>query len=296
MNNTKGRKRQLVLIFLLSTGIFTNCSLQTITVKATGGVIENTINAFYAESDYELAREAISPFILQLEGLIRMDPGNSNLILNACKGYFGYSLGFVEDEDPERAGGFYLRARDYGLKLLSVNPSIVSTIKSNDIDGFRLEIGKMKKKDLPLLFWTGNSWASYINLNRTDMDALADQSYVDVLMQKVLELDEEYFFASSHMYFGVVLGERGIGGGNLEKSKQHFQKCFELTGSKFLLAYVMYAQYYAINAFDEEVFVSSLKKVLETPASVLPEFQLLNVIAKKKAEFLLKNRDEYFFQ
>ncbi|MCP4723710.1 MAG: hypothetical protein GY863_01675 [bacterium] len=292
-NHIKTQLSLILLLFFLGTSV--NCSLETIAVRSMGGVIENTVSAFYSESDYELAKEAISPFILQLEGLIRIDSGNPNLIINACKGYFGYALGFVEDENPERASVFYLRARDYGLELLSSNQAIINSIQEGDLESFESEIDKMRAKDLPVLFWTANSWASYINLNRTDMEALADQSYVDVLMQKVIEIDENYFFASSHMYFGIVLGERGIAGGDLEKSREHFEKCFEITANKFLLAYVMYAQYYAINAFDEDVFVSALKKVLDTPADVLPGYQLLNVIAKKKAEKLLKNKDEYFF-
>ncbi|MFC1564119.1 TRAP transporter TatT component family protein [candidate division KSB1 bacterium] len=287
-------KSKLLLSVLLSAAAFTGCSLQKMAVKASGGIIENTIEALYAEPDYDLAKEAMPSLLLQLEGLLLSDPGNSGLIINAVKGYTGYALGFIEDEDPDKAGSFYLRARDHGMGLLSSRSSISKNYQGS-IEEFESAVMRLNERDLPLIFWTANAWAGYINLNRTNTDALADQAYVDALMQKVLDLDETYFHGSAHMYFGIVYGERGMAGGDLEKSREHFEKCFRITNNNFLLSYVMYAKYYAINAFDEAVFVEALNRVLNTPSDVLPGIQLLNEIAKKKAEILLRNKDEYFF-
>ena len=47
-------------------------------------------------------------------------------------------------------------------------------------------------------------------------------------------------------------------------------------------------------AFDRELFVSVLNKVLQTPADTVPELTLLNTVARHKAEALLGKTDEYF--
>ena len=53
-----------------------------------------------------------------LEGLLKTDPDNRNLLMLTCQGYAGYALGFVEDEEPERARKLYRRAKQYGIRML----------------------------------------------------------------------------------------------------------------------------------------------------------------------------------
>ncbi len=60
------------------------------------------------------------------------------------------------------------------------------------------------------------------------------------------------------------------------------------------MAYVYYASYYARKIADKELFISTLQKVLETPADTSPDLILLNTIAKKQAKELLSHVEEYF--
>ena len=57
---------------------------------------------------------------------------------------------------------------------------------------------------------------------------------------------------------------------------------------------VYYADYYARKAFDRKLFISTLQKVLDTPADIEPDLTLLNTVAHIKAQKLLKNVDDYF--
>jgi len=45
---------------------------------------------------------------------------------------------------------------------------------------------------------------------------------------------------------------------------------------------------------DKDLFISTLQKVLETPADISPELTLLNTVAQKKAKELLTHVEEYF--
>ena len=57
---------------------------------------------------------------------------------------------------------------------------------------------------------------------------------------------------------------------------------------------VYYADQYARKAFDKDLFVDTLEKVLETPADSIPELTLLNTVAHKRAKEMLEQADEYF--
>ncbi len=278
----------LILIFLYG------CSVQKLAIRSMSGILDNSMAALYEESDLAIAEQAIASDLKLLEGLIKSDPENEKFLLLACQGFGSYALGFVEDTNPDRARSFYLRGRDYGLKILNKNQNFHRAINGS-IDRLESALKKFNKKDVPALFWTANNWASWINLNFTDTQALADLPKVQLMMQQVLVLDESYFYGGAHLFFGTIYALRPpLLGGNIEKAKQHFDRCFEFSQQKFLLPYVYYARYYATRTLDEELFKSTLIKVLETPDDVLKGQQLPNAIAKQKAERLLKKIADFF--
>jgi hypothetical protein len=60
------------------------------------------------------------------------------------------------------------------------------------------------------------------------------------------------------------------------------------------LSYIYYAKFYAIKTLDEELFDRLIDKVVTTPLDVLPEYRLLNVMAKEKAKDLLSKKVDIF--
>lgn len=283
------------IIFLFGISIFfTSCSIQKLALRSMSGILDNSMRALYEESDLTLAEQAIASDLKLLEGLIKSDPKNEKFLLLACQGFGAYALGFVEDKNAERAQLFYLRGRDYGLEILRKDQTFDREIK-NSIDRVEAALKKFDKNDVPALFWTANNWASWINLNFTNPGALADLPKVQAMMQRVIELDESYFFGGAHLFFGTIYALRPpILGGNIDKAKLHFDKCFEFSREKFLLPYVYYAQFYATRIFDEELFKTTLNKILETPDDILPEQRLPNGIAKQKARILMQKSDQFF--
>ncbi len=250
--------------------------------------------ALYEESDLALAEQAIASDLKLLEGLIKSDPKNDKFLLLACQGFGSYALGFVEDTNPDRARSFYLRGRNYGLKILNKNQDFRRAMNGS-IDQLESALEKFNKKDVSALFWTANNWASWINLNFTDPQALADLPKVQSVMQRVIELDESYFYGGAHLFFGTIYAVRPpILGGNIEKARQHFDRCFEFCQEKFLLPYVYYARFYATRTLDEELFSNTLTKVLKTSDDVLPAQRLPNTIAKQKAKRLMEQIEEFF--
>jgi len=124
---------------------------------------------------------------------------------------------------------------------------------------------------------------------------VAELPRVEALMRRALSLDETYYYGGPHIFMGILYASRPqVAGGSLELSRQHFLKAIEIGQGKFLMAYVYYADSYARKALDQELFVSVLNKVRETPADTVPELTLLNTVARNKAEVLLGKTEEYF--
>ncbi len=285
-------KIKFYTIFILV--LISSCSVQKIALRSMSSILDNSMAALYEESDLALAEQAIASDLKLLEGLIKSDPDNEKFLLLACQGFGSYALCFVEDTNPDRAQSFYLRGRDYGLKILNKNQDFSSAMNSST-DQLESALKKFIKKDVPALFWTANNWANWINLNFTDPAALADLPKVQSIMQRVLELDESYFFGGVHLFFGTIYAVRPpLLGGNIEKARQHFDRCFEFCQEKFLLPYVYYARFYATRTLDEELFSNTLSKVLRTPDDVLAEQRLPNAIAKQKAKRLLEQIEQFF--
>jgi len=290
----KSGKNNRMVAVLFCCIFLSGCSIQKIAVKSTTGLLVNGLAAINEESDLILAEQAIASNLKLLEALIKSDPGNSKLLLMAAVGYTGYALGFVEDESPKRASVFYLRAKNYAMAVVEKNTTFKG-IFNQGIGQLQNALTTSKKSDVPGLFWLANSWGSYINLNKTDVNSLADLPKIEIIMQRVLELDETFYFGGPHLFLGSILASKpAIFGGNPKKAKEHFEACLRINENKFLMTKYLFAKTYAVQAQERELFKKLLTEVLEASGNILPEQCLANEIAKRKAKALLAQEDDLF--
>lgn len=268
--------------------------VQLIAIRTVGGIMDYGFEAFNEEADLQLAQESLGSNLKLIEALLKGDPENEKLLLLAARGYSSYSLAFVEEESLERARFFYLRARDFGLRILNHNAKFHDALPKG-VRSFQNALSGFGKNDVPAVFWTAFAWGSYINADRSDISALADLWKVNALMAFVLEKDPGYYYGGGYLFFGTIEGSMPpMLGGKPEQAKAYFEKCLEINEGKFLMTYVYYASTYAVQIQDRDLFISLLKKAIDTPLDVLPEARLPNAVAKRKAERLLSRVDELF--
>jgi hypothetical protein len=283
-----------VVTLLLFFVLLQSCSLNKFVIRQTGTLLDYGVVSLYAETDLVLAEQALASNIKLLEGMVIGDPENDHLLLLTAQALAGYTMGFVEDENPDRAKPLYLRSRDYGLRILRMNSGFAKS-ENEPFEQYATAIAALGKDEIAALFWTAFAWAGWINLSLDDPQAFVDLPKVQAMMQRVLDLDETYFHASAHLFFGSVWGTKPkLLGGDPEKAKEHFKKNLQITRGNFLIAHIYYAKYYAIKLFDEELFDELLRHVSDTPAAALPGYQFLNMIAKEKAKRLQEMRGEWF--
>jgi hypothetical protein len=113
------------------------------------------------------------------------------------------------------------------------------------------------------------------------------------MMNRVLQLDENFFFGSAHLFWGSTYGSiPPMLGGNPEKAKEHFERAIEISDGEFLMAYVYYAQYYAVTTLNEELFEEMLQKVENAPMDIMPGYELMTSLAKRKGKDLMARKED----
>jgi hypothetical protein len=240
-----------------------------------------------------LIRRGMPAYLMLIDGMVEALPDNKRLLINAAQLYAAYASAFIQDEDKAYARTLYARARDYALRALEQNG--FKNPVTGSFDDFETRLPDLGKKDVPYMFWAASCWGSWISLNQGSMEAMAELPRVEMMMKRVLELDEAFYYGGAHIFMGVLDASRPrVAGGDLDRARDHFLKAIKLGEGKFLMARIYYADYYAKKAFDRDLFISILGKVLETPADISPELTLLNTVAHTKAKEMLDQVDEYF--
>ncbi len=266
---------------------------KTMTVGATASLLEDIAKSAYRQSDLRLIREGMPAYLMLIDGMVEAVPDNKRLLISAAQAYASFASAFIQDEDQDYAKVLYARAKGYGLRALQ-QIGLIDPV-SKPFDAFEADLANLSKKDVPYLFWAASCWGSWISLSQGSIEALAELPRVELLMKKVLELDEKFYYGGAHIFMGILNGSKPkMAGGNLDLAREHFLRAIELGQGEFLMTYVYYAEYYAKKAFDKDLYVSTLETVLQTPADIMPDLTLLNTVAQTKAKAMLDEADDYF--
>ena len=270
------------------------CSTSQLVARGAAPLIDHGVAAMNRETDLELARASIPANLKMIEALLLADPGNAAYRLQAAMGFYGYALGFVEADDRDRAAALYERARDHALVALDRAGMAQATL-TGDAAELERALAKLDARAVPALFWTASTWGKWIELQLDDPARLAELPRVEALMQRVLALDETYYYGGAHVFFGVYYGGRApMFGGDFVRAARHFDRAAALSHHRLQLVEVYRARYLLRQMGEREAFHAALGRVLDAPASPDPELNLANALAKKQAADLLSQEEELF--
>jgi TRAP transporter T-component len=288
------KRRARVSAICLCVLVLNACSVGRMVARSSLPVVESGNVAMNRETDYELARDAIPANLKLIEGLIQELPDNAELRIQAAQGFYGYAYGFVEDENGPRASRLYRRGLAHALKALDAS-GLRGDPEAMPLDELKQRLAGLNRRAVPALFWAASCWAKWIDMNRNEPARLADLGKAVALMQRVLELDDTYYYGGAHLFFGVYYGNRPpMLGGDFRKSAAEFDRARAITGGKLLIADLLQAQYLARQELDRKQFHERLTAVVDAPPDIFPEMALANAIARHKAKRLLAREAEWF--
>ncbi len=258
--------------------------------------------AFARDDDPELVRDAV-PFALKtMESLSDQLDDHVGLRLGMARGFTQYAFAFVQQPaelgaPPDvaqaemlRARRLYLRAREYGLDGLRLQRGV----SAKDLD--RPEgIGRLQKEDVPLMYWTFAPWAAAIAANKRDLSLVGDLPVIAALLDRALQLDEAYDGGALHE-FAITFDPARPEGTTPQKQKQHFDRAMQLAGGTKISPLVTYAQAVAGPAQDKAGYEALLRQAasydVEQPKA--RKNRLANVLAQRRAQYLLAHEDDVF--
>ena len=260
--------------------------------SATTRMADNITLAILNQNDLETVRLGAPAYLLMLDGLIEGDAENTDLLLAGAKLYSSYTSAFIEDE--ERAKRLAEKSLGYARTALCIEVVNLCQALPAKLTEFERLLDDTNINDLPTLYGFATAWASWIQVNADDWNALAELPKLTVLFEQCIKLDENYDNGGSHIYLGVLSTQLPPSlGGKPEKGRAHFERANEISAGKNLMINVLMAQHYARMVFDQELHDQLLQAVLTEPAEV-PGLTLINTIAKLQASELLEESVDFF--
>lgn len=289
------RVRLTVTFFFLFPGLLlSGCfSGRQLVGESAMGFFKGLAQSINREQDLTLVRQGLPAYLLLIDSLISSYPENQDLLLAAAQAYGAYASSLGEEE-AERTALLLQRAKTYALKAFEQHPLFRGAL-SMSIARFQEQVHQADKELVPLLFAVANIWGSWIAQGSDGVEGMAELPRVEILMNRILELDPGYFYGGPHLFQAILLSARPAQyGGDLKKAEYHFKRALEYSQDKFLMTQVYYAQYYARQRQDRDLFVSTLNRVLILSADADPDLTLVNTLAKEKAKRLLSQVEEFF--
>lgn len=283
------------------------CSIRRVAVNSLGSALAGGGSVYASDDDPDLVRQAV-PFSLKtIEALLNEAPKHKGLLYAAASGFTQYAFAFVEqDADLEegkdlaaatalrnRAVKLYLRGRDYGFRGLEVNdPGFRERLRADP----KAALAFLKKAHVPLLYWTAASWAAAMALSKSDSSLSADQHLAEAMMSRALELDEPYALGSLHDFFIAYEAGRSSVGGSLARARDHLRRALEIAQGRRAWPYVIFAESASVGAQDRKEFEDLLRQALAVDPDRDPHQRLSNLLAQKRAHWLLSRTDELFVE
>jgi len=290
---------------LLVLPVMAGCSVRALAVRALGSSLAGAGDVFASDEDPELVREAL-PFALKtMEALLAEQPENRDLLLSACSGFTQYAWAFVETDallaEPtdlaearrleDRAVALYLRGRDYCLRVLEAEaPGVREALERRPGEA----LTAFGAEDVPLLYWTGASWGAAIGLALDRPELTVDLPAVRALMERVIELDPGWSDGAAHEAMIVLEAVPESMGGSKERAREHFERALALSGGRRAGTYASLARSVSVPEQDAAEFRDLLDRALAVETDATPSIRLANLVAQKRARFLLEHVDDYF--
>jgi hypothetical protein len=137
------------------------------------------------------------------------------------------------------------------------------------------------------------AWGGELSLANNQLVRLAELGAVRALLTRALELDEAWENGAIHEAFIALDGLPFLLGGNSTRARAHFERAVALAKGESAFAYVAMAASVSQPAGDRAEFERLLRAAIAIQASP-PSLRLANLIAQKRAKFLLSRIDRLF--
>ena len=296
------------LILVLAAVSSSGCSVRQLAIGQVTEMVEAGIPAFEEDDELDLVEKSIPANIKLLEALLVSDPTNERLMTLLARLYGSYAFAFVDgryelaaarndpakDELKARMNTYYKRGMEYATRaLVFKKPVCAAELKKAETAGNCFN--RLSRDELAALFWLAFNKAAYVNRNLSDLKALADASVIEKAMQRVIAIDEGFFFGSANFFLMVYYGGRPkMAGGDVVKAEEYFKRGKRIAGDSFLLGDLLFARFVLVQKQDRSSFHQILTRVASDKSEAGGGFRLYNQMARTRARIYLTQETDLF--
>lgn len=282
--------RQLATL-LAGTLFLSGCS--QIVSRATDSFAGSLSAGILNQNDLATVRDGAPAYLLLVDGFIADNPENEALLLAGADLYGSYAGAFVDE--PARAQRLSDRARRYAHRALCVRNDSLCDAMDEPFETFESVLeAESDEDDVEALYGFGAAWATWIQINSADWNAIAEIPKVEAVMRRVTEIAPDFRQGWPYLYLGVVTSQLPPAyGGKPDNARANFQQALELSDRRNLMVHVLFASEYARLVFDQPLHDELLAEVLEADVDE-PGLTLINTLAQQRAKLLLETSAEYF--
>ncbi|MDR2659462.1 MAG: TRAP transporter TatT component family protein [Spirochaetaceae bacterium] len=257
-------------------------------------------------SSPEFVASMLPGIIKKNEAKLKKNPDSQKLILETGSYYVMDANAFVQgpasmlppekyaerEAEYKKARLMYLRGAEIledGLERR--HPGVIAAAREGETDVFK----SLTKDDVPYIYWLTAAVLSAFSLDPMDLSTGMKVGEVSRLIQYAYILDPDFNNGALDDFFILYYASLPPSmGGDLALAKEHYKRALEKT--RFLSAspYVSWAQAACIPAQNFQDFKYNLNKALSINVNKDMSNKLLNVLAQRKARYLLDNADIYF--
>jgi predicted anti-sigma-YlaC factor YlaD len=126
--------------------------------------------------------------------------------------------------------------------------------------------------------------------SKDDPETVADLPVVEALIRRAAELDAEWDHGAIESF--LISWEAS----DAAKARAHFERAVALSRGQLASPYVALAEEVCVPAQDRAEFRSLLETALRIDANARLEWRLQNVLAQRRAAWLLERIDDYFLE
>lgn len=268
------------LVGLLVFGGTSSCSVHSLAMSMVGDILGEASGEIETEDDWQIFKEAMPGLIKTIEGLAYTDPENEALLVSLIKAYAAYGFGVFETqylaekysdaaEMPfkQQALHSYRRAIDYGLRILKIRGITLADLQKALQDNRQLALLDSQfngddLQDIEGLFFLGQSWLGYINLQRDKPELVAQISLVKGFIDWACQHKPDFKQGACDIFTGAYEASRpAMLGGNPEKAQKLFQEAMAKYPDNLLIR-VAFLENYVIPRFDEAQYQQQKKAIL----------------------------------
>ncbi len=267
--------------------------------------ISSCSTAYYLDKHPVLTKKIIYKKVIRTEKKLKQETMTPDLLLKACQVRTQYTYAFIMEEADRLIESDYNSGKElyqdalksfemainYGKTALGLRyPDLINHIDINiNYPHFTIE-------DIPYLYWLAAALGGAISSSRGKPEWVIQLPIVGYLLESALAIDGSWNNGAIHSaMISYSMARTDLKGDNVQEATKHYKKVNMLSNSQDLSAHVSYAENVLVNQQNQPEFINVLNRVINAQDTVIDELVLGNIIARKRAHWLLSRKDELFY-